>query len=521
MIITHLDGGLGNQLFQYATARRLAHKLNTELKLDIRKVSADKFSHHAYYRLGEFNIIENFATVEEIEQVDVVQENSDTNILNLRDNVLLHGFWLDEKYFMDIREILLKELTLKNSLHENSARWKEKILSAKNSVSLHVRRGDFTMPMHRKDFKILPIKYYQDCVNYLKQNFSDITLFIFSDDIDTVKSNFNFDVPINFVEGCESDCEEMYLMSICKHNILANSTFSWWGAWLNQNPNKKVYAPTPWIRSGAWPDIIPASWIKIPVDYNKNLQEDFPPIVSIVLYVDDNAKNLAVALESIFKQNFPYPEMYELVIIDASTNNFCRKYAANNNVTIIKSTPQTTKYLAWNIGINVAKGELLLFLTSDNFIFDSTMLIVANVWEYNFRKKFPTRDNYLSYKNFNTVSSEIISSVQKISEDDFGTLNIQALKNKKFSLRTDEQFKNLKEFSEINISNAQKVMMLASRQINNSISTKFFKREFLTDNEIYFDENLGADTELFFLISAFMHGEDIIFIPQVFSGELS
>ena len=511
-------------MFSYALGRFLAHKNKTALKFDITNDSNPNILQHEHYRLGVFNIKENFATVEEIQRANHVREKRggafDKNILKLPDNTLIEGLWQCEKYFGEIADIIRKDFTLKDSLQKNSATWKKKILSAKNSVSIHVRHGDYISPANRYIQGVLRKDYYQTAIDELKKFYPDMTIFIFSDDLDWTRENFNFDVPTEFVENCERDVDEIYLTSLCKHNIIANSTFSWWGAWLNQNPDKKVFAPTPWIRSGAWPDIIPASWIKIPVDYDKNLQLDFPPIVSIILFVDDGNKNFSATLSSIFKQNFPYPEIYEVVIVDATTNNFCRNFAANKNVTLIKAAPTTEKFSAWNMGLVSAKGELILFLTGDDFIFDNTMLLIANVWEYNFRKKFPSRKNFISYKNFNTVSPEIISSVQKISEDDFGTLNIQALKDKKFSLRTDEQFKNLKEFMEFKISNTQKVMMLASQQINNSIGTKFFKREFLTDNEIYFDENLGDDTELFFLISAFMHGEDIIFIPQIFSGEL-
>lgn len=147
MIITHIMGGIGNQLFQYALGRCLAYKNNTELKLEIFQCEAEKHSHHNYYRLAEFNIQENFATQDEVQSLKAVSEKNasffEPEVLNLKDNVFLHGYWGNEKYFEDAEEILRQELTPKNPLGKTSNFWKEKILSAECAVSLHIRHGDY------------------------------------------------------------------------------------------------------------------------------------------------------------------------------------------------------------------------------------------------------------------------------------------------------------------------------------------------------------------------------------------
>ncbi len=241
-------GGTGNQFFQYAAGRRLAHKWNTELKLDLSFYEQDKLRP---YTLNLFNVQENIATAEEIQRLKKLEETFDTfmpEILNCPDNVWLKGYWSHEEYFADIADILRREFTLKNPLSESARRWKEKILSCECSVSMHFRHGDFIYsPINvslEKYFAVPPPDYYYNCVEILKRENKNLTVFIFSDNLKWCKENLHFDVPTEFVEGDGlQDVEELYLMSLCKHNIIPKSTFSWWAAWLNQYPDKKVYTP--------------------------------------------------------------------------------------------------------------------------------------------------------------------------------------------------------------------------------------------------------------------------------------
>ena len=317
MIVTRLTGGLGSQMYQYSIGRCLAHKLNTELKLD----TTTGYVHHAFYRLDDFNAIENFATPEEIKSLKNITELREnegkflSEILDAEDNTYLTGFWQNEEYFSEIRDILLKDFTLKRPLNKNSAAWKEKILASKCAVAVHVRHGDYLTYFNKNYLGVLPINYYRACVNELKKNYSDITLFIFSDDIEWCKENFKFGLPMEFVTGCEKDYEEMHLMSICHHNINANSNFSWWGAWLNQNPDKKVFMPNPrLVRAFPNDSLAPKNWIQIPVDYSLSM----PPMLSIIVYVEDNLSSINTSLNSIVMQN---SRDYEVI--------FCRRQRKN------------------------------------------------------------------------------------------------------------------------------------------------------------------------------------------------
>ena len=392
MIISYIMGGLGNQLFQYATGRRLAHKLNTELKLDLTYYISDNLRP---YVLNLFNIKESVATPEEIayiKQLSLQREFGKENenatfmpeVLNYPDNIYLYGYWQHEEYFADISEILRHELKLKNPLSTSAQHWKEKIL-ASESVSLHFRHGDFGYSPILGLFSsnaVLPLDYYYQCIEILKREYKNLTLFVFSNNLQWCKENFHADVPIEFVEGENlKDFEELHLMSLCKHNIIANSTFSWWGAWLNQNPDKKVFMPIPAseqarinyryspIRNENSP-LDSDRWIRIPFDVNSKPDVTMRPWFSILLVVNNDVATLVETINTILGQDYKF---FELIIIDnASTDGsskICRQVAQTyDNVTLIKLHSGVQNVAAWNIALNAAQGHYVLFLKGNDRI---------------------------------------------------------------------------------------------------------------------------------------------------------
>lgn len=195
----------------------------------------------------------------------------DQDVLNVTGkDIFLSGYWGSEKYFKNIQSIIRKEFTLKESLSPGSKQWEEKIKSAVKSVSIHVRRGDYiNTEINRKIYAVVPPEYYYKCIEMLKQKYNDLSVFVFSNDIAWCRENLRFDLPMEFVEGNDEDhgYEDMHLMSLCKHNIIANSTFSWWGAWLNSNPEKMVFYPEKFFNiKDKWHDTIdgyPDDWIKV------------------------------------------------------------------------------------------------------------------------------------------------------------------------------------------------------------------------------------------------------------------
>jgi hypothetical protein len=293
MIIVKLIGGLGNQMFQYAAARRLAEKHSTILKLDV--TGFEKYKLHRY-GLHCFQISEYLATQNEIESIRGGQnifsrlkrkicrqigfdnpENKkwifekqfhfDPEILEAPNNVLLEGSWQSEKYFADIACILRREFVVKYQQDRQSKNFADLIKSTE-SVSLHVRRADYVQDaLTNKTHGTCDQDYYNDCVNYIGAHVSSPHFYIFSDEPKWAKDNLKFDFPMTFVDcnDASRNYEDMRLMSMCKHNVIANSSFSWWGAWLNDAPDKLVLAPKKWFNDDTknTKDIIPGEWIKL------------------------------------------------------------------------------------------------------------------------------------------------------------------------------------------------------------------------------------------------------------------
>jgi hypothetical protein len=189
----------------------------------------------------------------------------DLSIKAKKGNLYLKGYWQNELYFREIRKYLLNEWVPNFTLSKAASDFRQLIINS-NSVSVHFRRGDYvTVPAINQSFGVLPISYYQTAIAELEAHFSDLKLFIFSDDIDWVKKNLQTTIPTHFVDTLKLDYEELFLMTCCKHNIIANSSFSWWGAWLNNYADKIVFAPDPWFINypGNMGGIVANDWIKI------------------------------------------------------------------------------------------------------------------------------------------------------------------------------------------------------------------------------------------------------------------
>jgi len=256
MIVTKLQGGLGNQLFQWAISKSLSLKYNTDyyfetsyfinnnqgmvskFELELTKINIDIFNYHSINKLT--TITDNFKFNE------------------IPDNVFLDGYWQSEKYFIESENEIRKDLEIPEHIKSYIIN-KYNILN-KDTVSIHVRRGDYTKLQHIHPLQ--SIEYYKKAYDIINDN--SINVLVFSDDINWCKENIKFN-NITYIEG-ETNIVDMYIMSLCTHNIIANSSFSWWGAWLNNNENKKVIAPINWFGSDSsfyTGDIIPEKWVKI------------------------------------------------------------------------------------------------------------------------------------------------------------------------------------------------------------------------------------------------------------------
>lgn len=289
MIVMRLKGGLGNQLFQYALGRYLSISKNTALQLDISSYKSDTLRE---YRLASFCInasasdkLPFFATdgkarhlnqfIQAVRGVfyrpfEIIREKSfafDPQIFNCSDQAYVDGFWQSEKYFLPIANTIREDLHLKTPIKGNLKNIAEQI-QACNSVSIHVRRGDYVNnPTTSAYHGVCSAQWYHNATNQILQKVENPTFFVFSDDYEWAKKNLQFSSPAVYIKPSPDgeECIDMHVMSLCQHNIIANSSFSWWAAWLNRNPNKMVIAPQDWFVAGPKQtnDLIPPQWTRM------------------------------------------------------------------------------------------------------------------------------------------------------------------------------------------------------------------------------------------------------------------
>lgn len=292
MVIINILGGLGNQMFQYAFGYAVSKKTGQTLLLDL-----SDFENYPLrnYELDVFQIKKETSSTEQSYILKYRTENRfrkaynklrkkdkkhpaksfyqepyfhfDRNVFDITTDTYFQGYWQSEKYFLDFEKQIRKQFTLAKELHPSTAQYKELIAST-CSVSLHIRRGDYVTNQETNEFHgTCSLDYYHKAISAIKENAKKITLFIFSDDLEWAKHNLHVSDEAIFVTMNQNvpDVEEMYLMSQCNHHIIANSSFSWWGAWLNPDPNKIVIAPVRWFvdKNINTKDLIPDTWVRL------------------------------------------------------------------------------------------------------------------------------------------------------------------------------------------------------------------------------------------------------------------
>jgi hypothetical protein len=284
MILVQLKGGIGNQLFHYAAAKALATHRGVPLKLDVSGYQQDTLRG---FELCNFNIDVNLATEAEVARFSqglpgkvmarllphyrrsVYKEQGfhfDTHFWQSRSTVYLKGYWQSEKYFLSIQEQLRKAFMLQPALINKVIDLGKKMYS-EESVAVHIRRGDYTNPAVMQVHGILPAAYYTAAVNEVSAKTRVECVYIFTDDEAWVRQHLPVAGNYQFVSNVftSNHYEDFYLMSCCRHNIIANSSFSWWTAWLNTHPDKIVIGPAEWFKKKVFDtsDILPQQWIKL------------------------------------------------------------------------------------------------------------------------------------------------------------------------------------------------------------------------------------------------------------------
>jgi hypothetical protein len=253
MVTSNLIGGLGNYMFQISAAYSLCLDNGDELIYNIR----DRWQVHKPIENYTNNILSKINFIEENLQIESQYQEPYFHFKKIpyNKNLRINGYFQSEKYFIHNKEKILNLFSIDEESKNLIDKKYSKILE-KNTCSLHVRRGDYlNLPNHHPSCSL---EYYLESINQFEK---DTLFLIFSDDLDWCKENFKGENFI-FIEGNE-DYIDLWTMSLCKNNIIANSTFSWWGAWLNTNPTKKVLCPSVWFGNSITNntiDLMPKTW---------------------------------------------------------------------------------------------------------------------------------------------------------------------------------------------------------------------------------------------------------------------
>lgn len=287
MIIVKIKGGLGNQMFQYAmgisfsldTGKKVFYDINIYNKKHILITNWP-------YALSHFNTNPEIVKLNILSQIKKIAlelltridpdigahyfRDSSTkireNAIPNYDNMYLDGYWQNEKYFIRHADKIRSEFKIITPIDDTNRKWID-LIQSKNSVCVHIRRGDYvTDPRANKHHGTCSPEYYENAIKYVRDRVETLDFFVFSDDIEWVKENISIPSPCHYMEhnGPTKNYEDLRLMSNCKYFIIANSSFSWWGAWLGTYPEKIVIAPQKWVNDpNANIDIIPDSWIKL------------------------------------------------------------------------------------------------------------------------------------------------------------------------------------------------------------------------------------------------------------------
>lgn len=289
-VIVGLSGGLGNQMFQYAMGRALSLRLDVPLFLDLswfegkadRAFALMPFSISANLLPADGKVKHCRSALREITLkiahhfftrrlgVKVFREryfHFDLSVLGLSESVYLDGYWQSEKYFSDFGDVIADDFLLRSHLSEQSREMLEKI-SGSEAICLHVRRGDYVSSSSASAVHgLCPMDYYREALQSVIEGVTDPCCFVFSDEPEWVRANLHLPLPMTIVDfnGTDMAHEDLRLMSACKHFIIANSSLSWWGAWLGRDPEKRVVAPKQWFIGGTREtrDLIPENWIRL------------------------------------------------------------------------------------------------------------------------------------------------------------------------------------------------------------------------------------------------------------------
>lgn len=327
--IVNTQGGIGNQMFKYAFGLNYSKKFNKKMCIpqDNKISSVFNISAPICEESGLGKYVKLLEELESAHKTVVLNSFDEQGPQNSPKYIAFSGYQQDPRFFREIQDMLPQEFSFKEPLAGQALKLSLQMKKT-NSVCLHFRRGDYV----GIGYPILTNQYYFDAIEYIKKKTKlPVYLYTFSNDIEWVKKNFRPKEPITYVEGFD-DKTDLHLMTQCKHNVIANSSFSWWGAFLNSNPDKIVVAPDVWDKFELdWgKNIIPSTWKVLHTDYTKGrkmaiiysatdinffesfysaMEKYFFPNIQKIYYVftDDTTAPLPKNAVRIYQEKLPYP----------------------------------------------------------------------------------------------------------------------------------------------------------------------------------------------------------------------
>jgi hypothetical protein len=306
-VVAYLRGGLGNQMFEYAAGRSLALKTGSRLVLDATtftlaeqrrvyglegyplsaEVSFDGYAYPPVQPVVRFPYVKRPRWIERAADFaretigpigrkarertfSVFAEHSfdfDPRFCERGPQTYLVGYWQSERYFADIAGLVRKELTYRPAPDATNAQWLARIRAA-NAVSVHVRRGDYLLPVHFEHHGVCSADYYRRAVRLIRERVENPQFFLFSDDWPWCREHLaDSDMVLVDANSPGAGQDELRLMAACRHHVIANSSLSWWGAWLAAGSGQIVVAPKPWFtETPQTPDLFPVGWVTLPRD---------------------------------------------------------------------------------------------------------------------------------------------------------------------------------------------------------------------------------------------------------------
>lgn len=292
MVIVKIFGGLGNQLFQYAFGKAVEEKYGYQVKYDlsyyedipksdsVRKVFVSRYipSHKLATREEISRITEHDKRVwkKVLKRLGFAEYRTKyerpgdgiTSIEQVKDNTLLIGYWQSEEFFTNVCDKIREEFSFENEVQSPEMKALTEKIKSSDSVSIHVRGGDYLLSQNQAIFGgICTSEYYEEAYAYMKKKNPSSKFFLFTNDVEWTKKNIH--LPYGEITMVSKEYEatedwmDLYLMSICKDNIIANSSYSWWAAWLNAHADKTVVCPYKWTNDNQHADILGKSWIKM------------------------------------------------------------------------------------------------------------------------------------------------------------------------------------------------------------------------------------------------------------------